>query len=378
MKLIAGSLVCLAAVVLAATIETCSAAGTLVRIKDITRVEGERENVLLGLGLVTGLQGTGGKNPITREFIMNLTQKNGIRAEPELIARLRNDTADKSENTSVVVVMATLSTGRKPGERIDVLVSAMDDAKSLNGGVLLPTPLSAVDGQVYALGSGPVTIGGFTFSGEAASVQKNHPTTGRISNGATVEKETFPEPTTGGRTQLLLLNPDYETARRIAGTANSKFPGSAEVRDLGTVQLVPPPTWSGVPRAFAAEVQQLTVVPDNAARIIINERTGTVIIGENVRLSQVLINHANLAISTAETPEVSHPAPFSEGETTVVPRTTMDVIEEKKPLTLIPETATVSDLAQALNALGVSPRDLSSIFQQLKESGALQAELELK
>ena len=144
------------------------------------------------------------------------------------------------------------------------------------------------------------------------------------------------------------------------------------------MQLVPPPAWNGVVRDFAAEVQQLTVIPDNVARIIINERTGTVIIGENVRIAHVLINHANLAISTAETPEVSQPAPFSEGETTVVPRTTVDVIEEKKPLTIIPETATVNDLAQALNALGVSPRDLSSIFQQLKESGALQAELELK
>lgn len=378
MKSIGGPLVCLAACVLALAAETCRAAGTIVRVKDITRVEGERENVLVGLGLVTGLQGTGGKNPITREFILNLTQKFGIRAEPELIARLRNDTADKSDNTSVVVVMANLRTGKKPGERIDVLVSTMDDAKSLNGGVLLPTPLVAVDGQVYALGSGPVTIGGFTFSGEAASVQKNHPTTGRISNGATVEKETFAEPLVPGRIQLLLLNPDYETARRIAGAANAKFPGTAGVLDSGTVQLAPPPTWTAVARDFAAEVQQLTVVPDNVARIIINERTGTVIIGENVRLSQVLINHANLAISTAETPEVSQPAPFSEGETTVVPRTTVDVIEEKKPLTVIPETATVHDLAQALNALGVSPRDLSSIFQQLKESGALQAELEIK
>lgn len=372
------SLLTMIAFAVAVVFAPVSRAATEVRVKDITRVEGERENVLVGLGLVTGLQGTGGKNPITREFLLNLTQRFGIRAEPELIARLRNDTADKSDNTSVVVVMAYLPTGRKKGEKIDVLISAMDDAKSLNGGVLLPTPLVAVDGQTYALGSGPVTIGGFTFSGEAASVQKNHPTTGRISNGASVEKETFAEPGVAGRIRLLLLNADYETARRIVGVANQRFPGTADVLDSGTVQLVPPLEWQARVRDFAAEVQQLKVVPDAAARVIINERTGTVIVGENVRLSSVLINHANLAISTAETPEVSQPAPFSDGETTVVPRSQVDVIEEKKPITVFQDTATVSDLAQALNSLGVSPRDLSSIFQQLKEAGALHAELELK
>jgi len=353
------------------------AAGT-VRVKDITRVEGERTNVLVGLGLVTGLQGTGGKNPITREFVLNLAQRFGIRSEPDLIAKLRNDTSDKSDNTSVVVVMAELTTGRKKGEKIDITISAMDDAKSLNGGVLLPTPLVAVDGQVYALASGEVSTGAFSFSGEAASVQKNHPTTGRIASGATVEKETFAQVGLDGRLRLILLNPDYETARRIAGAANKQFPGVAEVIDSGSILLTSPPEWISRTRELASDVQQLLVIPDYPAKVVVNERTGTIIVGENVRLSRVLVNHANLAIMTGETPEVSQPAPFSNGETTVVPRTQVDVVEERNPIVLLDEPATVADLAQALNALGVSPRDLSSIFQHLKVAGALHAELELK
>lgn len=346
-----------------------------VRIKDITQIEGDRTNVLVGLGLVTGLQGTGGKNPITREFVLNLTQRFGIRAEPDLIARLRNDTSDKSDNTSVVVVTAKLQTGMRKGQTFDITLSAMDDAKNLNGGILLPTPLVAVDGQVYAIGSGPVSTGGFSFGGEGAAAQKNHPTTARVAKGATVEKETFFPAEASGRCRLLLRNSDYETALRIAAAANQRYPTSAEVIDAGCVLLTAPPGRADRTLAFVAEIQQLRVVPDVPARVVINERTGTIVIGENVRLSRVLINHANLAIMTAETPEVSQPAPFSNGETKTVPRTQVDVVEERNPLTILDETTTVADLANALNQLGVSPRDLSSIFQQLAVSGALHAEI---
>lgn len=353
-------------------------ASGMVRVKDITRVEGERTNVLVGLGLVTGLQGTGGKNPLTREFVLNLAQRFGIRSEPDLIAKLRNDTSEKSDNTSVVVVTASIKTGEIKGNRIDVTVSTLDDAKSLNGGILLPTPLLAVDGQVYALASGAIGTSAFSFAGEAASVQKNHPTTALIPGGATVEKETVTPRGLEGRIRVLLLNADYETARRIAAASNQKMPGLAEVLDSGTVLLTKPPQWQGDIRDLAADVQQLLVVPDFPAKVVINERTGTIVIGHNVRISRVAVTHGSLAISTGETPEVSQPAPFSNGETTVVPRTQVDVVEEKNPIMVIEEPTTVADLVQALNALGVSPRDLSSIFQTMKSVGALQADLELK
>ena len=353
-------------------------ASGMVRVKDITRVEGERTNVLVGLGLVTGLQGTGGKNPLTREFVLNLAQRFGIRSEPDLIAKLRNDTSEKSDNTSVVVVTASIKTGEIKGNRIDVTVSTLDDAKSLNGGILLPTPLLAVDGQVYALASGAVGTSAFAFAGEAASVQKNHPTTALIPGGATVEKETVTARGLDGRIRILLLNADYETARRIAAASNQKMPGLAEVLDSGTVLLTKPPQWQGDIRDLAADVQQLLVVPDFPAKVVINERTGTIVIGHSVRISRVAVTHGSLAISTGETPEVSQPAPFSNGETTVVPRTQVDVVEEKNPIMVIEEPTTVADLVQALNALGVSPRDLSSIFQTMKSVGALQADLELK
>lgn len=353
-------------------------ASGMVRVKDITRVEGERTNVLVGLGLVTGLQGTGGKNPLTREFVLNLAQRFGIRSEPDLIAKLRNDTSEKSDNTSVVVVTASIKTGEIKGNRIDVTVSTLDDAKSLNGGILLPTPLLAVDGQVYALASGAIGTSAFSFAGEAASVQKNHPTTALIPGGATVEKETVTARGLEGRIRILLLNADYETARRIAAASNQKMPGLAEVLDSGTVLLTKPEQWQGDIRDLAADVQQLLVVPDFPAKVVINERTGTIVIGHNVRISRVAVTHGSLAISTGETPEVSQPAPFSNGETTVVPRTQVDVVEEKNPIMVIEEPTTVADLVQALNALGVSPRDLSSIFQTMKSVGALQADLELK
>jgi flagellar P-ring protein precursor FlgI len=356
-----------------------AADGTVVRIKDITTVEGERINQLTGMGLVTGLAGTGGRTPATRLFALNLLQKFGQRFDPILVAGLRNDAKDRTDNLSVVTVLADLPPGRRKGEQIDVIVSAFDDAKSLQGGTLIFTPLQAVNGEVYAVAQGPLAVGGFSFSGDAAQAQKNHPTTGRISNGATVEEETCSTVGRDGKFRLLLQRPDYETARRIAEAINAKYPEAAVQLGPNAVEIKIPVDFQLNTDGFLGLIGELKVVPDERALVIINERTGTVIIGENVKLSRVLITHANLAIMTSETPEASQPLPFSDGETVVLPRTQLDVFEDPGlPVTMIDEQATVGDLAQALNALGVTPRDLSSIFQMLKESGSLHAELQIK
>lgn len=356
-----------------------AAEGTVVRIKDITTVEGERINQLTGMGLVAGLAGTGGRSPTTRLFALNLLQKFGQRYDPLLVANLRNDAKDRTDNLSVVTVLADLPPGKRQGEPIDVIVSAFDDARSLQGGTLLYTPLLAVNGEVYAVAQGPLAVGGFSFSGDAAQAQRNHPTTGRISNGATVELETCSTVGRNGVFRLLLSRPDYETARRIAAAINKEFPDSAVQRGPNAVELRIPLDFQLDADGFLGLVGEIKVVPDERAIVVINERTGTVIIGESVKISRVLITHANLSIMTSETAEASQPLPFSNGETVVLPRTMMDVFEEPGlPVTMIDEQATVGDLAQALNALGVTPRDLSSIFQMLKESGALHAELQIK
>lgn len=349
-----------------------------VRIRDLTEIEGVRNNQLVGLGLVTGLNGTGGKSPITRQLAMNLIQRFGLRVDPETRARLRTDTTEKTDNISVVTVTADLPAFARNGQTIDVLVSAFDDAKNLAGGQLIMTSLKAVDGEVYAVASGAISTGGFAFSGDAGGAQKNHPTTGRIPNGATIEKETCTPIGQNGIFRMLLRLSDFETARRIAAAINVEHPTAARAVDATTVEVKVPEHYVDDIPGFIGLVGNLKVIPDRPARVVINERTGTVIIGENVRLARVLITHANLSITTAESPEVSQPNPFSQGQTTVVPRTQMNVTEEKSFVNEIDRQATVGDLAKALNALGVTPRDLSSIFQQLKESGSLHAELLFK
>lgn len=368
-KLVAGAL-------LASIFTSVQPAQADVRIKDITTIEGVRTNKLTGMGLVTGLDGTGGRSPVTREFALNMLQRFGLRADPLQRLAIRNDARQRTDNLSVVTVTAELPIFAKRGSQIGVMVSAFDDAESLQGGVLINTPLFGVDNQVYALASGPVSVGGFSFEGQAASVQKNHPTTGR--SQAVVEQEV---PFVYGQLDcihLLIRQPDFETARRISDAINHVISGSAITLDAGTVKVQVPPSRRFDPAGFTAMVQSLRVDPDIDAKVIVNERTGTVVVGENVRLAKVAITHANLSVVTGESPEVAQPAPFSRGRTTVVPRTELDVVEEKEPITVLDEPATVGDLARALNALGVTPRDLSAIFQMLRESGALHAELELK
>ncbi len=349
-----------------------------VRIRDITSVEGVRTNQLTGLGLVAGLAGTGGKTPTTRQFALDLQQRFGLRADPLQRLAIANDTKQKTDNLSVVAVTAMLPVYAKEGSKIDVTVSAWDDAKSLLGGTLITTPLSGVDGCVYAVAQGPISVGGFSFDGQAGNVRQNHPTTGRIPGGAIVEEVVPFDLGALGHLRLLLNDSDFVTANRITEAINLAYPGVASNSDSGTIMLLIPPEFVGDPTGFLSHVQSLPVQPDTPARVVINERTGTVVVGQQVHISAVAITHANLTVLTSETPQVSQPAPFSQGVTTVVPRTTVDVVQEKRPMYLLPSNASVGELAAALNVLGVTPRDLSAIFQQLHAAGALHAELQFQ
>ncbi len=351
--------------------------GQEVRIKDIADIEGHRENTLVGYGLVTGLNGTGGNSPATREAMANLLQRLGQRLDPTIRARIRNDTQQKTDNVSLVMVSAQLPVNARPGQKVDVTVSALDDAESLAGGELILTPLLGVDNEYYGTASGWVSTNSFDFGGEAASVEKNHPTSGRIPNGLTVEKAVPITDHHPDYINLLLRRSDIQTAKRVVEAINAFAPDSAVPISHGVIKVTTPVD----PHQrlnFLASVEMLTIVPDRVARIVINERTGTVVIGDNVKISGISVAHGNLSVTTAETPEVSQPLPRSRGQTVVVPRTEVEVIEDDRQMQVIESTATIADLTDALNALGVTPRDLSSVFQMLKEQGALHAELELR
>lgn len=337
-----------------------------VRVKDVVTVEGVRSNQLFGLGLVVGLDGTGGKSNFTRQMAV------------EMLRRLNFVTdlsSFDSESVAAVMVTADLPPFATEGTRIDVTVSAIDDAESLQGGVLLLTPLRGADGEVYAVAQGPLSVGGFVFSGQAAQAQKNHPTVGRIPGGAVVERAVPTEFVHQGYIRLLLRQPDPSTADGIAAAVNQQFPGVAQALDPGTVQVRLPAEAMENPVGFLRKLGELRVTPDVPARVVINERTGTIVAGQNVAISAVAIAHANLAIVTSETPDVSQPPPLSPGQTVVVPRTQIDVTEEGGALHPVGPAVTVGDLARALNALGVTPRDIIAIFQALREAGALHAEL---
>jgi flagellar P-ring protein precursor FlgI len=359
----------------------CAAPGARaaeIRIKDLSDFEGAQENALTGLGLVVGLNNTGGKSPITRRLAMNFVQNYGIRIPPEVRNLIRTDTREKTNNMSVVVVNARLPPFRRAGQKIDVSVSTFDDALSLNGGMLIPTPLFGIDNEVYAIADGNVSVDSFIAGGQAATVQKNHPTSGRIISGAIIEREVCTTLAKDGRVRILLREPDFQTATRMVEVINKWSPQTSKAIDPATIELNLAARQPDDVMSFLAQIGSLKVTPDVKAKVVINERTGTIVVGENVRLSHVLITHANLAIFTKESPEVSQPGPFSDGETTVVPRTEVNAVEEDRPIHEIKETSTVGDLAEALNALGVAPRDLGVIFQQLRDSGALHADLEFK
>ncbi len=343
------------------------------RIKDIVDIQGIRSNPLRGIGLVIGLAGTGDSTLLSRQMLTNILRDSGL-----VLAR----TDLTGGNIAVVMVTAELGPFAREGSRIDVDVSAIGDAKSLQGAMLLPTPLKGLDGQVYAVAQGGVSIGGWTAAGEKASITKNHQTVGRIPDGATVEKEeiaTFVEYIAGHRLITLnLRNSDFSTAERISRAINATFPDSAAVVDAGTVKVKVPNEikQTGI-AGFIDDITKDDVKVDIPAVVVINERTGTIVVGENVGISAVAISQGSLVVKIKETEVVSQPtAPFSDSGTTErVPETIIGVEEKEGHLIPVPRTVTVSELAHTLNAIGASPTDLITIFNALKKAGALQARL---
>ncbi|MDD2319089.1 MAG: flagellar basal body P-ring protein FlgI [Geobacteraceae bacterium] len=343
------------------------------RIKDIASFDGVRDNQLIGYGLVVGLNGSGDsdqtKFPV--QTLTNLLERSGVSIR-------RTDITVK--NIAAVMVTATLPPLAKQGTRLDVLVSSMGDAKSLAGGTLLMTPLKGGDGQIYAVAQGAISTSSFSYGGQAASTQKNHPTAGRVPEGALVERELPYVLSNRSQLRLNLHRPDFTTASRIASVINGRFQGSiATCKDPGSVVLSVPDKYQGNTVEFAAALESLQVQPDMPAKVVLNERTGTIVIGNDIRISTIAVAHGNLTLTIKETPKVSQPEPFSRGgETVVVPRTTVKVNEEKgNGLFIVKEGANIGDVVKALNAIGVTPRDLIGIMQAIKAAGALQGELEI-
>ncbi len=343
------------------------------RIKDIVDIQGLRGNPLTGVGLLIGLAGTGDNTLLSRQMLTNLLRDSGLVLNPVGLG---------SGNIAVVWVTAELGPFAREGSRIDVDVSAIGDAESLQGGKLLPTPLKGLDGQVYAVAEGGISIGGWTAAGDTASVTKNHQTVGRIPGGATVEKEeiaTFVEHIAGERVITLnLRNVDFSTARQVSQAVNQDYPESAVVVDAGTIEIkVPDEVRQQDIAGFIDDITKPQVEVDTPAVVVINERTGTIVVGENVGISAVAISQGSLVVKVKESEFVSQPiAPFSNaGRTEVVQDTEIGVDEQQAYLIPVSRSVTVSELAKSINAIGATPTDLIAIFIALKEAGALQAKL---
>ncbi len=342
------------------------------RIKDITDIIGVRENQLVGYGLVVGLDGTGDskKAMFTIQSMASMLEKMGVTIDPKDIKKV--------DNVAAVMITADLPPFARVGSRIDILVSSMGDAENLQGGTLLFTPLRAANGNIYAVAQGPVSTGGFSASGAGAKVQKNFPTVGRVVGGALIEREI---PSNFGQKKVLTLtlhSPDFTTASRVAKAINSTLNAQlAQTPDPGTIRVKVPEKYLGNTVALVTLIEGLGVTPDAVAKVVINERTGTVVMGSDVRISTIAIAHGNLSIQIKESANVSQPLPFSEGDTVVVPETELSVEEGNNRLLLLEPGVSIGEVIKALNALGVSPRDLIAIFQAIKAAGALQAHLEI-
>ncbi len=342
-----------------------------VRVKDLAAVKGVRANQILGYGLVVGLNGTGDKSgtEFTVQSLASMLGKLGVGLDPNLI---------QVKNVAAVVVTAELPAFARSGSEIDVLVSSLGDASSLEGGTLLVTPLFGTDGEVYAIGQGPISVGGFSAGGGGNSVQKNHPTVGRIAQGATVERELSFAIEDKSEFDVALGRPDFTTADRMVAAIDAAFgDGAARALDSGTLRVAVPARYRGDVVGFLSTLEGLEVEPDRAARVVINERTGTVVIGADVRIARVAVSHGGLSVSVSTVREVSQPAPFSEGETTPVENSDVLAVEEEAALAFVDGAATVDQLVRGLNAIGATPRDLIAILQAIRAAGALSADIEV-
>src|SRR2546426_2705013 len=342
------------------------------RVKDLTSIAGVRDNQLIGYGLVVGLNGTGdGSNTgFSSQTVSTMLRSMGLTIDATKI---------RARNAAVAMVTATLPPFARAGGHVDVLVSSMGDAKSLQGGTLLLTPLRAPNGQIYAVAQGPVSIGGFGARGRSgSSVQQNHPTVGQVANGALIEGEVGLQFNGREQIRMLLNTPDFTTSARLADTINTQLGAPvARAVDSGTIEVQVLEPYRANVAAFVATLENMEMTPDQVAKVVLDERTGTVVIGENVRIATVAIAHGNLSIEIREEPQVSQPAPLSQGKTVVTPKSEVKVKEDKNQVILLSQAVTIRDLVRALNSIGVTPRDLVAIFQAIKAAGALQAKLEI-
>lgn len=346
------------------------------RIKDIVNIEGVRDNLLIGYGLVVGLNGTGDtlqNAPFTQQSLVGMLERLGVNTRDD-IANLR------TANVAAVMVTATLPSFTRQGTRLDITVSALGDASSLRGGTLLVTPMLGADGEVYSVAQGPLVVEGFAIQGNAQTIIKGVPTTARIPSGAIVEREIGFSLADLSQVHLNLRNPDFTTSQRIAQSINADLGGNlANVLDPATIRLTVPPEFSGNAVALLTRIEQLPVIPDQVARVVIAEHSGVIVMGQDVRISTVAIAQGNLTIRITETQQVSQPNAFAnQGQTQVVDRTNIDVDEDAdKRLAVLSPGITLQEMVNGLNALGIGPRDMISILQTIKAAGALQAEIEV-
>ena len=343
------------------------------RIKDLADLEGVRQNQLMGYGLVIGLNGTGDdikKSVFTKQAIVNVIKRMGMALTDDVFKQM------KTKNVAAVMVTAQLPPFARPGSAIDIQISSIGDSSSLSGGTLLMTPLKGPDGNTYAVAQGPLAVGGIAFGGKAAKVQKNFPTSGRITGGALVERAVdFELPTTG---DLLyqLRETDFTTASRMVDAINARFGGgTAQSEDSRSVRVKKPARFAGNMVNFLADLENVEVIPDQPAKIVVNERTGTIVMGQEVRIATVAVSHGNLNLVISESAQVSQPNPLSGGTTVTTPTTTAQAIEEAGNLVVMPAGVNLGEVARALNAIGATPRDLIAIFQAIKAAGALHGEL---
>jgi flagellar P-ring protein precursor FlgI len=364
--------IAIALLVLPILIAASGPGGAASRIKDLANIEGVRQNQLIGYGLVVGLNGTGdtlNNIPFTKQSLQAMLERLGVNIRGAAI---------RTGNVAAVMVTGNLPPFGTQGTRMDVTVSALGDSKSLQGGTLLVTPLLGADGNVYAVGQGSVAINGFQAEGEAAKITRGVPTVGGIANGAIIEREIDFALNRLNQVRLALRNADFTTAKRIAAAIND-FIGTntAEPLDSSTVQINVPKQYNGNVVSLLTELEQLQIEPDLAAKIVIDERSGIIVMGRDVRVSTVAVAQGNLTVTISETPQVSQPAPFSRGQTRVVPRTRIGVQEDGKKFAVVREGVSLQQLVDGLNALGIGPRDLIAILQAIKAAGAIQAEIEV-
>jgi flagellar P-ring protein precursor FlgI len=342
------------------------------RIKDLANIEGVRQNQLIGYGLVVGLNGTGdtlNNVPFTKQSLTAMLERLGVNVRGQTI---------RTGNIAAVMVTGNLPPFSTQGTRIDVTVSALGDSKSLQGGTLLVTPLMGADGNVYAVAQGSLAIGGFEAQGDAAKITRGVPTVGRIANGAIIEKEIEFALNKLNMVRLALRNADFTTAKRIASAVNDYIGAPvAEPLDPSTVQISLPQKSTGNVVALLTEIEQLQVDPDIAAKVIIDERSGIIVLGRDVRVSTVAVAQGNLTVTISEAPQVSQPQAFARGQTVVTPRSRVGVTEDGKGLALVREGVSLQQLVDGLNALGIGPRDLIAILQAIKAAGAIQADIEV-